>query len=256
MSMPGEEVLQYESEPVSAWVALLDSPEEELRRQAAQKLLEVSAAIADVLPALSGVLRHADRSVRARATTILGELGAKMLASLPSIRAALRTIVLTDSDEEIRSSALRSLALIGPESQGNIGALVESLRDGLSYVRISAAHALGQLGAKARDAIPALTTALLYDGAPRVRLEAAVAIWRIDRRSVRVLPVLMEALEDPDEVTRWVAADCLGDIGPEAAEAVPALQRALSEPMRSRMIRMSIALALQRIEPTAVPGDL
>jgi HEAT repeat protein len=250
------ESLQYQSEPVSAWLALLDDPEEERRSQAAQKLLEVSAAIAEVLPALSGVLRNAAPPVRARAATVLGDLGTKMLATLPSVRSALRSIILTDSDEDVRTSALQALALLGPDSQGNVGSLMTALKDSLPEVRLSAAHALGEHGSKARDAVPALTTALLHDTSSRVRLEAAVAIWRIDRRSVRVLPMLIQALEDRDEVRRWIAADCLGDMGAEAREAIPALQQLLRTPFRSRLIRMSIALALQRIDPDAVPEEV
>ncbi len=194
MSQPADDVLQYHSEPVSALLSLLEHPEEELRRQAACKLLEISAAIAAVLPALSGVLRNPDRAVRAQAATVLGDLGSRMLATLPSLRAALRTIVLTDSDEEVRASALRSLTQIGPEAQADPAALASSLKDEFPYVRLSAAHALGGLGARAKSAVPALTTVLLHDASPRVRLEAAVALWHIDRRSVRVLPVLIEAL--------------------------------------------------------------
>ena len=60
MSTRAENVLLYQSEPVSAWLSLLEHPEEEQRRRAAEKLLEISAAIASVLPALSGVLRNPD----------------------------------------------------------------------------------------------------------------------------------------------------------------------------------------------------
>jgi HEAT repeat protein len=254
MSAP-DDVLRYQSEPVSAWLSLLEHPQEELRRQAAQRLLEISAAIAAVLPALSGVLRNPDGAVRAQAASVLGELSAKMLASLPSLRAALRTIVLTDSDENVRSVALQSLAQIGPEAQADVPSLLSSLKDEFPYVRLSAAHALGELGVRAKDALPALTTVLLYDASPRVRLEAAVAVWRIDRRSVRVLPTLMQALDDPDEVSRWIAADCLGEIGPDAHDAIPALQKVLAGPLRSRLIRMSIALALERIDPSATTAE-
>jgi HEAT repeat protein len=244
-----DEALLYENEPISAWLSLLDHPEELQRRRAAQKLLDISAAIVGVLPALSGVLQNPDSSVRARAATVLGDIGARMIATLPNLRAALRTIVLTDSDAEVRASALQSLTLLGPDTQAGVSSLVASLKDELAYVRISSAHALGELGSCAKEAVPALTHAMLYDASPRVRLEAAVAIWRIDRRSVRVLPVLIGALQDPDEVSRWIAADCLGDIGPDAAEAIPALKKVLAEPIHSRLIRMSISLALERIDP-------
>src|SRR5581483_93679 len=153
MNQSPEDVLRYESEPISAWVALLEHPEAEQRRRAAEKLLEISTAIASVLPALSGVLQDADSQVRARAAIALGELGARMLASIPTLRAALRSIVLADSDAEVRGSALRSLARIGPGAQGDVPSLIGSLKDALPYVRLSAAHALGELGPRARDAI-------------------------------------------------------------------------------------------------------
>jgi HEAT repeat protein len=222
-----------------------------MRRHAAQKLLDVSAVIAEVLPALSGVLQNADRSARSRAAAVVGDLGMKMLATLPSLRAALRTMILTDSDEEVRSTALQALAHLSADTHRSVEALVASLKDPLPYVRMNAAHALGQLGHKAINALPTLTTVLLYDPAPRVKLEAAVAVWRIDRRVVRALPVLIETLQQPDEVSCWVAADCLGEIGPEAAAAIPALQELLQRPFRSRLIHMSIALALERIDPAA-----
>ncbi len=249
MTPRADETLQYQSEPISAWLSLLDHPQEDQRRRAAEKLLEISAAIMAVVPALSGVLRNPDTEMRARSATALGELGAKMLAVIPNLRQALRTLVLTDSDEAVRSNALRSLARIGPEAQTDVASLISSLGDEFPFVRMSAATGLGELGAKARAAIPALTSLSFHDSSPRVRLEAAVAIWRIDRRSVRVLPVLMEALCDPDEVSRWVAADCLGDMGAEAQEAIPALQEALRRTFRSRLIRMSVALALAADRP-------
>jgi HEAT repeat protein len=246
--------LLYQSEPVSAWLSLLDHPEEEERRRAAEKLLEISAAIASVLPALGGVLRNPDSGVRARAATALGDLGAKMLAAMPTLRDALRTIVLTDNEENVRTCAIQSLTRIGPEAYTDVPSLVESLKDDLPYVRMSAANGLGELGSKAKPAVSALTSIAFYDPSPRVRLEAAVAIWRIDRLAVRVMPVLVSALKDPDEVSRWIAADCLGEMGAEAREAVPALQDALKGNFRSRLIRMSIELALQRINPEAAPG--
>jgi HEAT repeat protein len=248
MSTRAENALQYQSEPVSAWLSLLEHPEEEQRRRAAEKLLEISAAIASVLPALSGVLRNPDCDARARAAAALGDLGGKMLASIPTLRNALRAIVLTDSDENVRTSAIQSLTRIGPEAQTDVPSLVNSLKDDLPFVRLSAAAGLSELGSKAKAAVPALTSVAFYDASPRVRLEAAVAIWRIDRRAVRILPVLLKALQDPDEVSRWIAADCLGDIGAEAREAVPALQDTLKGNFRSRLIRMSIEFALQRID--------
>src|SRR5262249_17140181 len=119
------------------------------------------------------------------------------------------------------------------------------------YMRANAANALGQLGTEARDAVAALTTASLRDPDLRVRLEAAVALWRIDKRVGRPLPVLIEALKAEDEALRWGAADCPGDMGPEARDAVPALVEALRSPIKARLVRMSLGLALERIDSEA-----
>jgi HEAT repeat protein len=63
--------------------------------------------------------------------------------------------------------------------------------------------------------------------------------------------VLIEALQAADESLRWVAADCLGDMGPEARDAVPALVEALRGPIKARLVRMSLGLALERIDAAA-----
>jgi HEAT repeat protein len=84
-----------------------------------------------------------------------------------------------------------------------------------------------------------------------VRVEAAVALWKIDRKAASVVAVLVKALDDPNELICWMAADCLGQMGPEAREAVPALQKALQRDFRVALIRTGVSLALQRIDPQA-----
>lgn len=247
------EALTYRGQPLSAWVRLLEHADEAERRRAVTGLAEIGAALAAVLPALSGALKDASAATRAQVATALGELGAEAMWLLPGVRASLRSHVLTDRDESVRTAALQALVQLGPEARTQVPALIDTLKDQLPYVRLSAAHALSQLGAEAKPAIPALTGVALHDTDSRVRLEAAVAIWHIDKRPGRVVPVLIEALRDADEVHRWIAADCLGEIGPDAAEAVTALQDALRTQYNSRLIHMSIALALERIDPRAAP---
>jgi HEAT repeat protein len=50
-----------------------------------------------------------------------------------------------------------------------------------------------------------------------------------EERSRAVVPVLIELLRDSNPVVRRYAAECLGDLGPEARPAVPALLRALQD---------------------------
>jgi HEAT repeat protein len=173
-----------------------------------------------------------------------------MLNVVPVLRSALRTAVLTADDPDLRFAASQALVQIGPHARSPIPVLIDNLKDELPAIRWNSANALGELGSQAREAVPALTSAALNDRVMRVRTESAVAIWRIDRREQRVVPVLIEALADPEELVRWTAADCLGDIGAAASEALPALQAALNLPYKTRLMKMGVSLAIERIDPT------
>jgi hypothetical protein len=49
-----------------------------------------------------------------------------------------------------------------------------------------------------------------------------------------------------------MAADCLGDLGPRAAAAVPALQSALQAHFEIAHVRTGLRIALDRIQQKAV----
>ena len=176
-----------------------------------------------------------------------------MLSVIPRFRAALRTAVLAGGDEAVRANALSALNLIGFGGASQVPALAEALRDEVPAIRAAAAQDLAQLGAEARDALPALTTACLNDPDLGARVQAGAALWRVGRRLYPALPALTEGLGSADVLTCWTAADCLGDMGPDAAEAVPALFAVLDR-VRLHMIRTSVVLALERIDPKAAAG--
>ena len=60
-----------------------------------------------------------------------------------------------------------------------------------------------------------------------------------------------EALKNEDSFIRWRAASALGQIGPAAKDAVPALMEALKD-KHSGVTRRAAASALGRIGPAAV----
>jgi hypothetical protein len=72
----------------------------------------------------------------------------------------------------------------------------------------------------------------LRDPELAVRVQAGAALWRVGRRLVPALPALVEGLRSGDEIIGWTAADCLGDMGAEAADAVPGLLEALGTKQR------------------------
>jgi hypothetical protein len=87
------------------------------------------------------------------------------------------TEALGDSDAQVRQSAAAALVKIGHEA---VAPLIDILGDTKKEVdlRANAAYVLGQIGAPARDALPALGKAL-KDHEADVRRRAAFAVARI-----------------------------------------------------------------------------
>jgi HEAT repeat protein len=90
---------------------------------------------------------------------------------------------------------------------------------------------------------------MLKDADEFVRQRAADALGSIGPNAAEAVPALAGALEDPDAVVRSSAAAALGSIGPNAAGAVPALADALKD--RNEEVRQRAADALGSIGPNA-----
>jgi HEAT repeat protein len=203
------------------------------------------------LPSLLSLLQDADVSIRLRAVAALGDLGAEIRRVLPALRRALSEAARTEGDDRVRAEAVRALLGTGPQPATEVGPLVDALHSSLDVVRFHAAVALGDLGAAARPAVPDLIRAACWDEDSAVRVEAAVALWRIEQKGTLAVQVLIDVLEDANEMTCWIAAEHLGRMGPEARDAIPALRRALGRDFRISLIKTGVMLALERIDPQA-----
>lgn len=185
---------------------------------------------------------------RLRAVTALGALGALAHEVLPRLRSALKTAALKDADEAVRSAAVHGVLQIGPYASSDVAALTEALQDELDAVRFHAAIALGNFAAAAQPATANLIHCVLWDKDPAVRVEAAVALWKVDNsHGPVVIPALIEALSSDNELICWIAADCLARMGPVAREAVPALEKAMQRTFKMAMLHRGVALALERV---------
>jgi HEAT repeat protein len=195
-------------------------------------------------------LTDPDRNVRLQAVTALGDLGGEVRRVLPELGAALRDTALNDGDDGVRAEAVRALLRAGPQPATEVAALVDSLHSEVDVVRFHAAIALGDLGTAGRPAVPALIHVSLWDEEPAVRLEAARALWKVDpdHKGVLALHVLSKALDDANELICWIAAECLGQMGPAARAAVPALRQALQRDFRISLVKTGVILALERID--------
>ena len=239
--------------PLADWLEALshDSPFE--RGEDSSVWDQVAPRLA-LVPVLISLLKDPGPDVRVRVITALGTLGAQAHRVLPVIRAALKETAVKDNDDSVRAQAAHALLEVGPEPDSEVAGLIDALQNELDVLRFHAAIALGNLGREAQPAVPVLIHTALWDQDPAVRVEAAVALWKIDRTGPLVIPALIKALADDNELICWIAADCLGQIGPEAHDAVPALQQALRRPFKIALIRRGVALALERIDPHAAAG--
>jgi HEAT repeat protein len=194
--------------------------------------------------ALAGALAgSASAAVRADCATALGALGPAGRAALPALFAAL-----ADPSEFVRASAARALARM-QLAEDDVPRLVEALESADGYVVAFAAWSLGNLGAAAEGAVPALARALSRHDTNAV---VAAALARIGPAAAGAVGVLVDALRDENPDRRWRAARTLGRIGPAAAPAVPPLTAALADPHNA--VRQHAARALGRIGPAAGPA--
>ncbi len=95
-------------------------------------------------------------------------------------------------------------------------------------VREAALRTLAAFGPAAREAVPELRE-LLAEESAAVSAAAARALWAAEEDAAEVLPALERWLRPglPD-ADRCAAARVLGEIGPAAASAAPALRPALA----------------------------
>jgi HEAT repeat protein len=236
--------LKYRDKPLDQWLTKGKDDEDVWQG--------FGLAIKEAVQLLTRAAHDNDADQRLRAVRALSQLGEQMQWVLPALQGALKEVALDDRDGAVRAEAVEALSQhLGPHAGLQLGALVEALKDELPAVRLGATRALAEFGPRGYPAVPGLIHVSQWDHDGAVRTHAAVAIWKIDRRDRIAVPVLMRSLREPDECLRWVAADCLGDIGADAIDAVPDLRVALADTYRAPMVRQALKLALERIERAA-----
>ncbi|MBT3270059.1 hypothetical protein HN371_23130 [Candidatus Poribacteria bacterium] len=125
-----------------------------------------------------------------------------------------------------RRNAGYAFTVMGQEA---VDALVDASADEDPDIRARAVDALGDMGEKASDAVPALV-GRLGDESEIVRRHATEALGTAAQKTDAATMPLAAMLNDENDVVRRNAALALARIGDLAAEAVPALTEALREP--------------------------
>jgi HEAT repeat protein len=190
----------------------------------------------EAVPVLIEALEKPELSNAAH--TALCAIGPAAREAIPAIARGLRRVSLEDAGGFL--GRLWEVHKLGPD-------VVPVLREFLDKDDVgclsASARGLGYLGAAARGAVPRLTRLLEHQNA-YVRRDAAWALWAIARTEA-VIPVLAALLKEDARSVAEPAAEALGEIGPAAARALPALEAALSH--EQPPVRQAASLAISKI---------
>lgn len=232
---------------VSALRSALPSAEPQVKFEILQAFEHLGPSGGSAVDDLEKQLSSDDWAARRDAATALGKMGPAAMKAVPSLIRLLSDPKPEQNNWNVRWAAIGAL--------GNLHAIkaIPALRNSLNHderARYSAAEALGQLGAKAKPAVPDLIKCL-DDGSSR---EACIkALGSIGAGAAAAVPRLTEFLTKPDGsichlgpaaiVGRipffgcgYFATIALGEIGPPSAAAVPVLIDALEDKHGSNLV--------------------
>ena len=219
---------------IPALIRLLEDPIPQVRRSAARALPRVAPdgdRARKALPVLLEALQDPDENVRFDTARVLGGL----LRSGDKEAVAPLGQALTDRSLRVRHEVVNLLGRMGPAAEETVPALVETLKQ--PSLRPSVIEVLGRIGPRAKAAVPALVEAL-KEGPPgdikeeteispgfgkgtvhqSVRLRAVIALGQIGPEAKDALPALIEAYRDENEFFRQHVAAAITAIDPATAK--------------------------------------
>jgi HEAT repeat protein len=219
-----------DDDPPMVLSGALEDPSERVRVAAAESLVRFRRRLHRVLPDLVRSFEKARPEARQAYTIVLERIRPRAFmatATLPALVSALAS-----ADDEIRCLAATALAAFGEDAHPAIPALVSSIirpgrqrgpdpAEGMDPV-LSAARAILQItpeNALDRKTGPPLDSeslralaSVLRSARPQIRVALAASLGRF-RPTRAVIPVLADAVQDPDEAVRAAALQALHDIG-------------------------------------------
>ncbi|MEM7234202.1 MAG: HEAT repeat domain-containing protein [Planctomycetota bacterium] len=235
---------------VSALARAAVDPRDTVSGQARVSLVGVQgSAVMHCVPILQKALRSENRARRALAAEAADEFawterGWRVVVPLIDDLVGL----LDESNEDACLYAASAISFVGPRAKRAIPRLVELFSANSRDAQAEASHALAAMG---RVAVPALRTELKSDDV-RHRENAAYALGQIGSRAKSALPLLLERLaRDPSARVRKAAALSIGSIGHSPLTCLPLLHHALED--RAKEVRIEAVAGLGSFGEIGVP---
>jgi hypothetical protein len=157
--------------------------------------------------------------------------------------------LLEDDKAGPRIAAAAGLIRITGNAEPGVTSLIKELHDASNGVVCSAIDALGDAGAKAAGAVPALTQ-LVEEGKadPGIRACAARALVLITDSGESGVPVLSALIGDANAGAGLGTVEMLGDLGPKAAGSISTLTALLNSGKSGPRTKLRAASALISID--------
>ena len=205
------------------------------------------------LPALEKALRpkwYDQRLTPYRRISFIRQIADLQEAAVPTI--PLLISILIDTDDAIRTEAIRALGLVGRNVINEvIAVLLNALVDKSSIVRNEARDALKSI-IKEPDAIPFLINGLA-DNRKNIRVYCSKTLIGMGSQALPALPIFIEAIKQPHSRARHIIALIISSMGVAAHSAAPALTYALRTE-GDEQTKFKLLLALQSLKVSASPA--
>ena len=196
-----------------------------------------------ILPELLRRLEDEDAQVRLHAAITMGNIGADARAAMPTLLEFTRSTA-----HVMRVYSARALWKVSGEVDPALTVLEAGLQEKSAKFRWAAPVFLGEMGAEAARAIPLLQEAA-KDSDKEV---ASLCLQALAKISAESIPILVEHLKSEDPGMRISAAFALGELGPKAVEAVPALRLLLDDKASGSPAIMGRAVGGEKVSDAAL----
>ncbi|MHC4405315.1 MAG: M56 family metallopeptidase, partial [Planctomycetota bacterium] len=171
------------------------------------------------LTSLVQQLEDEDLWVRLRAVQAIGGRNPTDTEPVPALIKAMN-----DESGRVRVAAARALLRIGPVNEQVVLAFIRASRDNWKGVIQATDDFFHLVGSEHNDLVPELTE-MLKDPKARVRICAVTALGNMGPKAKSAVPALVDAMKDDE--TLCLAEDALEKMGPAAKAAVPGLTEIL-----------------------------
>lgn len=227
-------------------IGLIKDPDKEIRREAIIALAQIGPDASQAVPALLAELKDEKSEARASAAYALVKIGAE-----EQVLPILMKTISDKNDSKLRDVSAWGLVTLRPTNMEYVRLAIPHLVNGLSseidIARRESVAALARLGNAAKVAAPDLAKLVETEKNPYIRNGALMALGEIGPGASAAVPAVLKAMSAPEPPIRYTACYTLGKIGPASKEAVPVLVKNLKS--KDPFLPIISAWSLVHIDP-------